>query len=105
MPMDEETLALSVQLSPKKRNGSPQKPEDLEDVVVFEGNKKKKNGRPLLSTEIDECITTGLKACADSAKNQMLWVHTLSSHHRAANVELRIGSSVVTCLLALPVRM
>lgn len=64
-----------------------------------------KNGRPLLSTEIDECITTGLKACADSAKNQMPWVHALSGHHRAANVELHSGLSVVICLLALPVRM
>lgn len=88
MPMDEETLAHSVQLLPKKRNGSPQKPEGLEVVVVFEGNRR--NGRSLLNTEIDECIITGLKAYADSARNQMplhAWTH---SHHRAANVELHI---------------
>lgn len=88
MPMEEETLAHSVQLLPKKRNGSPQKPEGLEVVVVFEGNRR--NRRSLLNTEIDECIITGLKAYADSARNQMLWVHAWSGHHRAANVELRI---------------
>lgn len=41
MPMGEETSARSAQLLPKRRNGSPQKPEDLEDVVVLEGNRKK----------------------------------------------------------------